>query len=185
MFQQKISAVLVTVAALLPLVCCGERPTTTEIARGPSFLLRGSGRLASFRIYGPQSDHNIATPFDEKSLVWRVEPSEGYFNGTLVSQLFLEYGIIPKGYVQSVPPSGTATALQPGQVYYFFAETTNAPPAGGFFYLDGNTPVPINVPDLCESGLVGEVKPLKCGTNEPYTEPTDLKQFVREHRLQR
>jgi hypothetical protein len=185
MGQQKVVAILVTIATLLPLVGCGERPTSAEIGRGPSFLLRGSGRLASFRVYGPQPDHKIATPFDEKSLVWRVQPSEGYFKGTPVSRLALEYGIVPKGYVQTTPVSGTATALPTGQVYYFFAETTNAPPAQGFFYLDGNTPVEISLPDLCESGFVGEVKPLKCGTNEPYTEPTDLKRFIRENRVQK
>jgi len=185
MGQQKILEVLITIATLLPLVGCVEWPTTAEIGQGPSFLLRGSGRLASFRIYGPQPDRKIATPFDEKSLVWRVQPSEGYFKGTPVARLALEYAIVPKGYVQSVPLSGTATALPTGRVYYFEAETTNAPPAGGFFYLDGNTPVQISVPGLCESGFVGEVKPLKCGTNEPYTEPADLKQFVREHRVQK
>jgi hypothetical protein len=185
MGQQRLLAVLIAIATFLPLVGCGERPTMAEIGQGPSFLLRGSGRLASFRIYGPQPDRKIATPFDEKSLVWRVQPSEGYFDGTPVARLALEYGIVPRGYVQSVPPNGTAIALPSGRVYYFFAETTNAPPAEGFFYLDGNAPVQISVPGLCQSGFVGDVKPLKCGTNEPYTEPTDLKQFVGQHRVQK
>src|SRR5437762_4586454 len=66
------------------------------------------------------------------------------------------------GYTQAIPNSGTASALPPGQVYYFFAETTNAPPAEGFFYLDGTTPIQIKVPGLCQSGFVGDVKALKC-----------------------
>jgi len=182
---QKIVASLMILATLLPLVGCGERSTSAEVGKGPSFLLHGSGRLASFRIYGPQADHKIATPFDEKSLVWRIQPSEGYFKGAPVSGLTLDYGIVPKGYVQITPVSGTANVLPTGQVYYFFAETADAPPAQGFFYLDGSTPVEISLPDLCESGFVGEVKPLKCGTNEPYAEPTDLKRFVRENRVQK
>ena len=154
MGQQKVVAILMTIATLLPLVGCGERQTSAEIVKGPSFLLCGSGRLASLRIYGPQPDHKIATPFDGKLLVWRVQPPEGYFKGAPVSRLVREYGIVPKGYVQTTPVSGTATVLPTGQVYYFFAETTDAPPAQGFFYLDGNTPVEISVPDLCESGFV-------------------------------
>lgn len=185
MGQEKIVALLITIATLLPMVGCGERPTSARIGNGPSFSFRGSGRLASFRIYGPRPTHKVATPFDDQSLVWCVQPLEGYFKGARVSGLALEYGIIPKGYGQTKPTTGTAPALPTGQVYYFFAETTDAPPAQGFFYLDGNTPVEINLPDLCESGFVGEVKPLKCGTNEPYAEPTDLKRFVRENRVQK
>jgi hypothetical protein len=40
----------------------------------------------SFRVYGPKSGHKIATPFDQKSLVWRVQPSEGYLQGVQVKQ---------------------------------------------------------------------------------------------------
>jgi hypothetical protein len=41
----------------------------------------------------------------------------------------------------------------------------------------------IRVPDRCESGFTGHVKPLKCGTKEPYVEPKYLEQFVRESRV--
>jgi hypothetical protein len=53
----------------------------------------------------------------------------------------------------------------------------------GFFYLDGTVPIEIKVPGLCESGFVGDVKPLKCGTSESYTEPSNLEQFVQENRV--
>jgi hypothetical protein len=185
MSQHRAKAFLMTIPLLLALGGCREIPTSAKIGSGPSFSFRGSGRLASFRIYGPQPGHRIATPFDEKSLVWRVQPLEGYFKGAQVQRLEVEYGSVPKGYAQTTPKSGTASTLPTGQVYYFFAETTDAPPAGGFFYLDGNTPVEINIPELCQSGFVGEVKPIKCGTSEPYTEPSDLERFVRENRLQK
>jgi hypothetical protein len=110
---------------------------------------------------------------------------EGYFKGVRVRRLEVEYGSVPRGYAQTTPSTGTAAILPTGQVYYFFAETTDAPPAEGFFYLDGNTPLEINIPGLCQSGFVGDVKPLKCGTSEPYTEPSDLELFVREHRVQK
>jgi hypothetical protein len=185
MSQHGTIAFLVTVFSLLALSSCREIPTTAKIESGPSFSLRGSGRLASFRIYGPQVGHKIATPFDEKSLVWRVQPLEGYFKGAPVERLVVEYGNVPRGYSQTTRGSGAVPDLPTGQVYYFFAETTNAPPAEGFFYLDGIAPIEISVPGLCQSGFGGGVKALKCGTNEPYTEPMDLEQFVRRNRVQK
>lgn len=170
---------------LLVAVGCGEIPTTVKVEDGPSFAFRGSGRLASFRIYGPQPGHKIATPFDDKSLVWRVQPIEGYFKGARVQRLNVAYGVLPKGYTQTVPENAAPVPLSQGQVYYFLAETTNAPPASGFIYLDGRKPIEIAVPDLCQSGFVGDVKPLKCGTNEAYTEPANLEQFVQQNRLQK
>jgi hypothetical protein len=173
---------IVVAFCLLILTGC-EVPTSVKIHRGLFFSLNGSGRLASFRIYGPQPEYRIATPFDSKSLVWRVEPSGGYFEGMLVSQLNFQYGQVPSGYRQTVPLNGSVPSLSPGRVYYFLAETTNAPPDSGYFYMDGSTPVKIDVPGLCQSGFVGDVKPLKCGTNDPYVEPQDLKQFVKDHRV--
>jgi hypothetical protein len=167
---------------VLSLTAC-EVSTSARIHAGPTFSLSGSGRLASFRIYGPSLGRKIATPFDEKSLVWRVQPTEGYFKGELVEGLDVEYGETPKAYVQIVPVTGTASPLQKGQVYWFFAETTGAPGASAFFYFDGSNAIDIDVPGLCQSAFVGDVKPLKCGTQEPYSEPQDLESFVRQHRL--
>ena len=76
----------------LALVGCGEIATSARLGRGPTFLLDGSGRLASFRIYGPQTGHRIGTPFDAKSLVWCVQPTAGYFEGTRVNRLTLNFG---------------------------------------------------------------------------------------------
>jgi len=181
MTRQRLGAFLIL--GMLLAAGCREVSTTVQIADGPSFSFRGSGRLASLRVYGPQPGHKIATPFDEKSLVWQVQPIEGYFKGKPVQGLSIAYGTTPKGYAQTVPENAAPTHLSEGRVYYFLAETTNAPPASGFIYLDGTHPIEIAVPDLCQSGFVGEVRPLKCGTNESYVEPKDLDQFVRENRL--
>jgi hypothetical protein len=179
-FRNAIS-LLVGGLCLMTLLGCEVR-TSVRLEGGPSFSFGGSGRLASFRVYGPQPGHKIATPFDAKSLVWRVQPTEGYLKGAQVEQLAIRYGSVPNGYVQTIPSSATAPGLVAGQVYYFFAETTDAPPAEGFFYMDRTTPILISVPGLCESAFVGDVKPLKCGTTEPFVEPKDLEQFVRENR---
>jgi hypothetical protein len=185
MFQRALLLIEASVMTLVltALVSCGEVPTSARLERGPRFFLDGSGRLASFRIYGPRPGHKIATPFDGGSLAWDVRSSEGYFKGALVRGLSIDFGRVPTGYVQTVPNGGAAPELPSRMVYYFFAETANAPTLGGFFYLDGDTPIEILVPSLCESAIVGDVRPLKCGTTDPYVEPTNLEQFVRENRV--
>jgi hypothetical protein len=167
---------------LVTLLGCEVR-TSARLGSGPSFSLGGSGRLVSFAIWGPQPGHKIATPNDAKSLVWSIQPSGGYPDSVPVAHVNLVYGSVPERYTQTVPSRGPVPALTAGLVYYFFAETNGAPGKDGFFYMDKTTPILIRVPDLCESGFTGDVKPLKCGTKEPYVEPEDLEQFVRENRV--
>jgi hypothetical protein len=95
----------------------------------------------------------------------------------------LTYGVATGGYLQTVPSAGKAAALPTGLVYYFFAKTTGAPGPEGFFYMDKSGPIRIAVPGLCESGFVGDVKRLKCGTHDPYVEPKHLEKFVQENRV--
>jgi hypothetical protein len=179
--MSKNAVLLLSGLCLLSLPGC-EVATSVRMEHGPSFSFDGSGRLVSFSVYGPQPGHRIATPLDAKSLLWRIEPTSGS-PGASVVRLELAYGKVPTGYEQKVPSSGTAVALSNGQVYSFIAETTGAPGAHGFFYMDQNAPTPINVPGLCQSAFVGDLKPVKCGTNEPYVEPKDLERFVRENRV--
>lgn len=177
--------VLISVATILPLLIVNgcEVSTSARIHDGPTFSLDGSGRLVSFRVYGPQPGRKIATPNDEKSLAWCFKPVAG-FQGALVSRMEVKYGNVPKAYVQTVPTSGAAPVLSSGLVYYFFAETTGASGAEGFFYMDRTTPTVISVPGMCESAFVGDVKAVKCGTGEAYIEPQNLEQFVKEHRVE-
>jgi len=95
--------VLVPVAAislLLTISGC-EVSTSATIHSGPAFSLEGSGRLVSFRVYGPQIGRKIATPNDEKSLVWSIKPITGDA-GALVARMEVVYGAVPRGYAQAV-----------------------------------------------------------------------------------
>lgn len=167
---------------LLALLGC-EVGTTVRVEVGPRFSFDGSGRLVSFSVYGSQPGHKIATPMDAKSLLWRIEPMKDSPSGSLVTGLGLTYGNVPKGYVQTFPSSGPAMSLLDGRVYAFFAETTGASGVNGFLYMDKNALILVNVPGLCQSAFVGDVKPVKCGTNEPYVEPKDLDKFVQDNRV--
>jgi hypothetical protein len=115
--------------------------------------------------------------------MWSIEPQGVAAKGLSVANRELTYGKIPDGYVQTFPGHGPTNALSPGLVYAFEAETTGASGVDGFLYMDGNTPIVISVPGLCESAFTGDVKPVRCGTGETFVEPTDLEAFVRDHRL--
>lgn len=169
---------------LLALLGC-EVGTSVTLEGGPSFSFDGSGRLVSFSIYAPEPGRKIATPLDTKALVWSIEPARSSPSGAFVTGMSLVYDEVPRGYVQTVPNTGPAGPLIAGQVYYFVAETTGAAGSHGFFYMDKNGPILIDVPGLCPSAFVGDVKPVKCGTNEPYVEPKDLEEFVRQNRIKK
>jgi hypothetical protein len=115
--------------------------------------------------------------------MWSIEPAHDAPSGVLVSGMEITYGKVPRGYLQEFPTSGAALPLAIGQVYVFDSVTTGAPGANGFVYIGQSGPIQINVPGLCGSSFVGDVKPVKCGTNEPYVEPKDLEKFVQENRV--
>jgi hypothetical protein len=167
--------------------CNWESPTSVRVSYGPAFIFSGSGRLASFTVYAPHTGQRIASPNpDVATVVWQIRVSKGYFEGSHVERMQLSYGKLPDGYNQGVPSqSQRAPPLASGAVYSFFAETTDAPAIGGFFYMSETRPTQINVPDFCLRLINGRDVAVKCGTNEPYQEPTDLEKFAQQHRVTR
>jgi len=167
--------------------CSRERPTLVTVNQGPSFALAGSGRLAQFTIYVPLRGQRIAYPDRQvASVVWQITASGGYFEGARANGLLLTYGTVPNGYGQTVPQQAAAAPqLSPGVIYSFFAETTNAPVAGGYFYLSPSGPIQTLVPDLCLKVTNGHESRVKCGTEEPYQEPIDLEGVAYRNRVQK
>jgi|HubBroStandDraft_1064217.scaffolds.fasta_scaffold72712_2 hypothetical protein len=182
MVTRNATSLLLSGLYLLTLLGC-EVGTSIRLGAGPTFSFDGSGRLVFFRVYGPRPGRKIATPVDTQSLVWSIEPASDAPSGFLVRGMEIAYGKVPRGYVQKFPSSGAALPLTIGQVYVFDTETTGAPGVNGFVYMGQNGPIEINVPALCGSAATGDVKPVKCGTNEPYVEPKDLEKFVQENRV--
>jgi hypothetical protein len=116
--------------------------------------------------------------------IWQIKASGGYFEGARVGGMQLPYGKVPDGYRQTVPEqSQQPIAPPPGAIYSFFAETTDAPGIGGFFYLGGKGLTQIIVPDLCLKLINGREVSVKCGTNDPYEEPTNLEKFAHAHQV--
>lgn len=181
-------ALLVGAASLLLVLSgCREIPTSVKVGNGPSFSLAGSGRLASFTVYAPQSGQRIAFPdHDVASVVWQVAASKGYFKGSHVKGLQLIYGKVPAGYEQVMPSqSQTAPPLASDTVYAFLAESTDAPIASGYFYMGKSGPIQTAIPDLCLMFAQGRKVRVRCklSTAEPYQEPVDLEKYVREHQI--
>jgi hypothetical protein len=187
MTQCKATVLLAVVPLLLLLSGCREIPTSVKIENGPAFVLAGSGRMGIFTIYGPQNGQRVAFPDPAvASVVWQIRASEGYFKGKHVEGLKVTYGKVPDGYQQLVPGQrDVLPPLSPGVVYSFFAETTDAPIASGYFYMDQSGPVQTRVPDLCVTLVQGHKVRVNCRLDktEPYQEPANLEKYVREHQV--
>lgn len=173
------------------IACCGgcewERPTAVSVRQGPVYALSGNGRLAVFTVYAPRAGKHIADANPNvATVIWQVKATRGYFEGARVGGMQLTYGKVPDGYSQTVPNSPQmAPAPAPGTVYSFFAETTDAPGIGGFFYIGRAGLTQITVPDLCVKLVNGKDVEVNCGTDDPYQEPTDLETFAQQHRVTR
>ena len=167
------------------LSCSRERPTTVAVGPGLSFRFAGSGRLASFTVYGPQTGQRIAPPdSDVASVVWQIKTSKGYFNGAQVQGLQFTYGKMPDGYIAIVPSqSQPPPPLAAGAVYSFLAETTDAPIAEGYFFMNGTEPIQTTIPDACLMLANGHEVRVNCTTKQPYQEPTNLEEVVRKNRV--
>ena len=81
--------------------------------------------------------------------------------------------------------SQPAPLLSPGKVYAFWAETTNAPIAAGFFYMDAKGPLQTHIPDLCTTLEKGRHVRVRCAFqgDRTYREPTKLEEVVRKYRI--
>ena len=191
----RVFSLLVIAASLIYVAACDrEKPTSVRITPGPSFALAGSGRLASFTVSAPQLGQKIAVPCNMRLfpcagvalVAWQIRASKGYEQGAAVQGLQVLYGKIPEGYIQAVPNQlEPAPSLTSGIIYGFSAETTDAPPKSGYFYMSRSGPIQVEVPDLCLTLINGEEVRVKCGTSQPYQEPTNLEQFADEHRATR
>jgi hypothetical protein len=169
-----------------------EVPTAIEIGNGPSFSMRGSGRLASFTVSGPLSGEKIAYSCGTRlltcpgvaSAVWQIQASQGYFDGKVVNGLQLVYGHVPEGYIQTMPSqTQPPPPLSSDVIYAFFAETSGAAVATGSFYVDKGGDVEAVQTDLCLMLKSGQWARVNCKTNAPYQEPVDIERYVQEHRI--
>lgn len=189
----KVAAIVLgaSLALLLLMGAClyviGEHPTVVTISSGPSFLMRGSGELASFTVYAPRRGNRIAFPHeDDGDIAWQIVTKNGYFKGTRVSGLTVRYGEVPPGYSQVVPGQNRpALPLSDGMVYSFFAETTNAAGATSYFYMNQSQPMLTFIPGLCLTNKNGRNLRSKCGSggDRTFREPANIEEVALKNRM--
>ena len=112
-----------------------QRATRVRMESGnpPVFVLTGSGLLAHLLICRSRREDGDDLDF----AMWEIEPIGGYKHGRLVEDIgAITYGVVPPGYKQSYPENGAAPpALQPGNKYEYWFDTTNAPHARSYFVI--------------------------------------------------
>jgi len=117
-------------------------------SKGAELVLSGSGKLVELVVFSPQYATGAQTINDPKFVLWSIHPSEPMSWGEPVWVLrSIRYGIVPKGYTQSIPENGHAAPLTDSEKPYFLSVTTaNAPGTAGYFTVADGTPEWANNP---------------------------------------
>jgi hypothetical protein len=141
---------LLPILLVLSFVSC-ERRTEVRFEGGnpPSFVLSGSGRLDEILVFAPEQERIASSnPFDDTYAIWEVQPDrDGEDAKALVEDLrVITYGVVPKGYEQIKPKTGTAPPLATGRRYSYWIVTVNAPWAAGYFEIRDGRAVPVPGP---------------------------------------
>jgi hypothetical protein len=106
----------------------------------PTFALSGSGNLV-FLSLGEVQD-NKPPPLGAPDL-WKIRPNDN----NKISQLpSITYGIVPNGFIQVVPASGTPPPLIEGKVYEFGGPADSANGGSIWFTIQGGKSVEVPTP---------------------------------------
>jgi hypothetical protein len=173
----KIACFLTMLFCTVSTIGC-ERSTQVRLEGGtsPVFLLSGSGNVTDFSVYiVSRSDFSLGRTVDSPSsesfftqpAVWRIETRGGVIHVPAIKDIGqVTYGVVPKGYTQSVPSDGSVPPpILQGKQYFFDCVTVNAPGTRGFFQLiDGKVvPSQINLP--CITARNGKEVTVPCLAN--------------------
>lgn len=116
-----------------------------EGANPPIFNLSGTGILAHLVIYAAKdTDTGDGQEVTSVETIWEIEPTAGYAVGRRVDEIgAVQYGVVPTGYKQVHPKSGTPPSLQKGQKYEYWFDTADAPHARNYFIIRGQRAVEV------------------------------------------
>jgi hypothetical protein len=156
-----------------------ERSTQVKLEGGtsPVFHLSGSGNVTDFSVYivspsdfslGRTVDSPSSESFFTQHAVWRIETrGGGIFHAPAIQDIGqLTYGIVPKGYTQSIPSDGSAPPpILQGRQYFFDCATVNAPGTRGFFQLIDGKVVPLQINLPCLTARNGKEVAVPCLAN--------------------
>lgn len=152
-----------TALLLLFSASCGERKTEVRLEGGnpPRFVMSGSGRLVELSVGLNVQDKSIK-PSERSPLVWKIVPT-GRYGEEVESVDSVTYGVVPEGYRQVIPASDNQPPpLNPGNYYYYYLETLNAPHADGDFEIRDGKPVGVSGVKVCYKTVDGREVETKC-----------------------
>jgi hypothetical protein len=113
------------VLAICLLVSCSGCERILDITfdgkNPPTFKLEGRGGLNSVVVY-PVTPEGKVPP--KGSAVWVIVPKKPIIASRSPS---ITYGVVPDGFEQEVPSSGTPPILEEGKTYGFGADTSEQP----------------------------------------------------------
>lgn len=116
-----------------------ERDTSVSIDGKvpPTFGLTGSGELVFFTVAEISPDNQKLAPAQRDSrkdtLLWQIAPENLSANERRINRLpTITYGVVPDGFVQKTPETGTPSPLVEGKVYEAGGPAANA--HGGFVW---------------------------------------------------
>lgn len=118
---------------LLLFVSACERRTVVTVTGGdpPTFILSGSGNLGEVIISKP-ADEQSKNPLDEQNVLWRITAVN--MPGERVEVVrSVTYGVVPRGYRQSIPQGSSPPPLQSEKRYGYLFVTADAPQGAGYF----------------------------------------------------
>ncbi|PYV47356.1 MAG: hypothetical protein DMG94_06465 [Acidobacteria bacterium] len=122
-----------------------EQPTQVKLksgANGTEFLLSGSGKLSELTVFSPEYATAGQTVDDPKFALWSIHPTGPTSSGEPVWVLrSIRYGVVPKGYAQSIPENGQPAPLVDSEKPYLLSiETHNAPGIASYFTVVAGKP---------------------------------------------
>ncbi len=118
---------------LLSVVSCSlgacevdTRVSISEPKSPPTFRLSGSGELGEFIVVGPfASIEDLESYKPDVHAIWKIRPLR-YGKLSVESVPPITYGVVPLGFMQDTPASGSPPPLEEGKIYKVTAPSTNA-----------------------------------------------------------
>src|SRR5262249_31904291 len=109
-----LTKLLLTIFVLIAGLTACERAMTIAVTKDsnpPSFNLSGRGELVFFTVFEVVPGK---TPSVDDPVMWKIEPTG---EGPIYKLPEITYGVVPPGFTQTVPASGTPPPLAEGKFY--------------------------------------------------------------------
>ena len=156
-----------SIACVLLLSSC-EPATRAKIEGGnpPVFSIwSGTGKLWMISIIEYIGDKSLK-PSQRDHKLWRID-ADGTESAQYPSTIGkITYGIVPRGYHQSVPSAGAPPPLTPGKYYSYWIASENGMPARGDFEIRNGSALAATIQRPCYREESGKEIELPCGDSD-------------------